>query len=143
MNVEACGFNPGTTMHAYNGLVTLTVTGIFSNTPGNPLEDAFYGVDPNDNSLSTGPCPECFRYNRFSEGGCVCSFECGANSHAVSGLLAEPYPAFRPSHDYSVKLDLGNGPPERIHFGMADCGCSDNSGTHTVTITSSGGTCVP
>src|SRR5262249_42753413 len=58
MTIEACGFNPGTTAHAYNGLVTMTVSGLFTNSPGQPLEDAFYHVDLNDNSQTTGPCPE-------------------------------------------------------------------------------------
>jgi hypothetical protein len=133
-SVPACGQTPATTAHAYAGLVTMKVSGVFANTPGQPLEDAFYHVDLADNSKSTmGPCPECFRYNRLSEGACVCYLQCP--SYRVSDLVVGGYPAFSPSHVYTVTLDFGSAPAEPIDFGMADCGCSDNSGTHDVTLT--------
>jgi hypothetical protein len=113
----------------------MRVTGLFVNSPGGPLEDPFYYVNLNDNSVSAGACPDCFRYNIFSDVACICGAACGGVSYKVADLLAEPYPPFSPSHEYAVKLDLGSGPPKRISFGMADGGCYDNSGTHTVTIT--------
>jgi hypothetical protein len=134
LTVAACGETPATTARAYGGRVTMTVSGIYINTPGQPLEDAFYHVDLADNSRSTdGACPECFRYNRLSEGANVCYLL--STNYRVSDLVVGGYPAFQPSHEYTVTLDLGSSPAERLDFGMADCGCSDNSGTHTVTLT--------
>src|SRR6266404_2633460 len=52
ITVPACGNTPGTTSSAYSGLVTMTVSGLIVNTPGNPLEDAFYGVDANNTLLA-------------------------------------------------------------------------------------------
>jgi hypothetical protein len=119
---------------SYSGLVTITVSGLIVNTPGNPLEDAFYGVNAADTTMSAGACPDCFRYNRLSEGSCLCASECTATSHRVSDLLTGSYPAFSPSHEYTVTLNLGQAAPERINFAIADCGCADNSGMHKVTI---------
>jgi hypothetical protein len=140
-SVLACGMTPATTSGAYAGLVTMTVSGLFTNSPGQPLEDAFYHVDLADNSKSTlGACPECFRYNRLSEGACVCYQQCP--SYRVSDLVVGGYPAFSPTHVYTVTLDLGTAPAEQIDFGMADCGCYDNAGTHDVTLTPVN-TCTP
>jgi hypothetical protein len=55
-------------------------------------------------------------------------------SHAVADELVGEYPAFRSDHQYSVVLDLGPAPAERLNFGMADCGCNDNSGSHGVVL---------
>jgi hypothetical protein len=134
VTVPPCGNTPGTTTGAYSGLVSMQVSGLLVNTPGNPLQDAFYGVDPTDTSMSVGPCQGCFRFNRVSEGSCLCSFECAATSHPIESILAQPLPAFESSHIYTVLLDLGGGPAEQLHFAMADCGCSDNSGEYTVII---------
>ena len=64
----------------------------------------------------------------------MCSYECAMTSHQVADLLAQPYPSFNPMHEYVVVLDLGNGTPEKLNFGMADCGCFNNSGSHTISI---------
>src|SRR5262249_3629098 len=82
--VPPCGSMPGTTTGAYSGVVTLTVSGLMVNAPGYPLQDGFYTVDPNDTTMSAGACPGCFRYNRASEGTCLCSYECQSTSHQVS-----------------------------------------------------------
>jgi hypothetical protein len=135
VTIPPCGNTPGTTIGAYSGLVTMKVSGLFVITPGNPLFDPFYQVDPNNTSVSTGACTGCLRYNRSSEGTCLCGFECPSTSHGVSDLLVGPYPSFSPTHEYTVQLDLGNAPPERLDFAPSDCGCSDNSGTYMLTIT--------
>jgi hypothetical protein len=132
ITVPPCGYTPGTTSGTYSGLVTLTVSGLMVNTPPNGLQDGFYGVY--GNNLPAGACPPCFRYNRVSEGTCLCGFECPATSHAVSDVLVGPYPAFDPSHVYTVTLDLGAAPAEQLNFAPFDCGCFDNSGQFTVTI---------
>lgn len=134
ITVPPCGSTPGVTAASYSGLVQVTISGLLDNTPGNPLQDAFYGVDPSDHSVAVGPCQGCLRYNRASEGSCLCSYECPGTSHPIESLLVDPLPAFEPSHVYSVVLDLGAAPPDALHFGMADCGCGDNSGEYTVTI---------
>jgi hypothetical protein len=131
----ACGFTPATTSATYSDFVALTVSGLYDNSPDNPLEDPFYLVSRSAPDQAVAACPDCFRYNRVSEATCVCSFECAAASHPISDLLVGDYPAFRPDHQYSVLLDLGSAPAERLNFGMADCGCSDNSGSHTVAVT--------
>jgi hypothetical protein len=114
--------------------VTVTVSGLVVNTPGNPLSDPFYAVDPNDTSMVTAPAPDWLRYDRLSEGSCLCSYECAATSHRVTDLLVGGYPPYSASHQYTVTLDLGSAPAERLNFGIADCGCGDNSGTHAVKI---------
>ena len=144
LTVGACGYSPTLTTGAYSGYVIMTVSGLYVNSPGDPLQDAFYGVSLADNSMSAGPCPGCFVYDRASEGSCVCATECASTSHAVSDLLAQPYPAFSPSHVYTVKLNLGTAAAQPLNFGMADCGCGDNSGTHVVTLTpSTADACIP
>ncbi len=35
---------------------------------------------------------------------------------------------------HTVQLDLGDGPPDQLVFGIHDCGCGDNSGELIVTI---------
>jgi hypothetical protein len=134
ITVPACGNTPGTTSNAYGGLVTLTVSGVLVNSPPGALQDGFYSVNGADPSMSSGACPDCLRYNRLSEGTCLCSFECPSTSHRVADLLLDPYPPFDSAHVYTVRLDLGPAAPEPLSFGMADCGCFDNSGQYTVTI---------
>src|SRR5262249_23430149 len=73
--VPECGNTPGTTAGSYSGLVTLTVSGLIDVTPGDPLRDGFYKASSNDPSMSLGPDPTFFRYNRASEGTCLCSSE--------------------------------------------------------------------
>jgi hypothetical protein len=110
------------------------------NAPGQSLQDGFYGVDVNDTTRSTAPCPDCLRFNRVSEGTCgVCSTECASISHRIADLLVDPYPAFSPTHQYTVRLNLGAAPPDRLNIGMADCGCFDNSGSYAITIQSTSG----
>jgi hypothetical protein len=135
LTIQPCGNTPGTTLKAYSGIVTMTVSGLIVNTPGNPLQDPFYLVNMVDTTKSAGPCPDCFRYNRVAEGTCLCSYECPSTSHRVSDLLIGGYPPFSPSHQYTVTLDLGQTAASRLDFAIADCGCSDNSGTHDITIT--------
>jgi hypothetical protein len=139
---QACGFNPGTTSTSYSGFVRLTVSGVLVNT-GTVGQDAFYSVDTTNASVALAACPGCFRYNRRSEGMCVCSYECAATSHEVAGLLVGAYPDFRPDHVYSVVLDLGPS-ADRLDLGMADCGCNDNSGNYILDLTPlTVGTCSP
>src|SRR5262249_48852288 len=121
------------TAGTYSGLVQVTVTGYGIVTPGNPGHDGFYGLTVADPTVAKDPCPDCFRFARVSEGGCTCFVEC-SEDHAVSSILVGPYPAFDPGHSYSVTLDLGTAPPDRLSFGIADCGCGDNSGQFVVTI---------
>jgi hypothetical protein len=109
--------------------VTITVSGTMVNTPSLGSLDPFYVLD----SPPT-PAPEWLRYNRVSEGSCLCGFECPATSHRVSDILVGAYPPFESSHTYTVVLDLGSAPPEPLHFSIYDCGCFDNSGTFTVTV---------
>jgi hypothetical protein len=87
---------------------------------------------------------ESFRYRQGQSPECVCYMQCGGNeSLRLADLVVGPYPDFSPSHDYTVTLDLGTGTPTSYEFGMADCGCYDNSGTHTLTLTPiAGASCV-
>lgn len=135
LTVPPCGFSSGTTEKTYTGLVDLTVSGRVIITPGHPSRDAFYLLDPNDPSTALGADPEIFRFARTSESDCTCFVEsqCHPNQ-AVSAVLAGPYPDFNPEHTYTVQLDLGDGPAEKLTFGIADCGCWDNSGELVVTI---------
>jgi hypothetical protein len=138
----ACGYTPATTAATYSGFVSLTVSGLYDNSPQSPLEDPFYLVSRSATDQAGAACPDCFRYNRVSEATCVCSTECAAASHRIADLLVGDYPTFRPDHQYSVVLDFGSAPPERLNFGMADCGCNDNSGSHSVVLTQlTRGTC--
>jgi hypothetical protein len=135
VTVPACGNTPGTTASAYGGLVKITVTGLVANS-ADSIYDAFYAVDPNDTSMPAGLSSGTvwFRYDRLSEGTCLCSYECAATSHPVPELVVGPYPSFNPTHEYTLTLDLGQAPAERLNFAIADCGCGDNSGTFTVKI---------
>jgi hypothetical protein len=144
LSTGACGYTPGVTTNAYTGFVTMRITGLFVNSATDPQQDAFYSVSAADTSMSVGVCDGCLRYNRVSEGDCVCLSECPSTSHSVSELLVGPYPAYSPSHDYTVKLNLGAGAASQLHFGVADCGCSDNAGGHTITLTpTTADACVP
>jgi hypothetical protein len=134
VTVPPCGNTPGTTSDSYSGLVTITISGTMVNTPGNPTQDAFYALSVDDPTVSAGACPDCMRYNRASEGTCLCGFECPATSHALSGIVVGPYPAFDPTHVYTVTLDLGSAAPDRLDFAPYDCGCFDNTGGFTVVI---------
>lgn len=134
----ACGFTPATTAGAYGGLVKLEVSGVLMNLPFVPL-DAFYNLDGSGDA--TTACPDCLRFNRFAEGGCVCAKECPTTSHRVADVIVGPYPAFNPTHVYTVTIDLGGAAADRLHFGMADCGCSDNSGTWSIDVMSAAPVC--
>jgi hypothetical protein len=66
----------------------------------------------------------------------VCLIECGAGAtYRFADLIVGSYPSFRPSHDYIVTLDLGKKSPARLRIGIADCGCSDNSGAYAIELT--------
>jgi hypothetical protein len=131
--VPSCGTPGSPTRGAYSGIVTITVSGITQNQPG-VNSDAFYGLQAGDLSQSTSACTGCFVYNRESEGTCLCSFECAAKSHPVSGILVGSYPPFNSNHVYTVQLDLGAAPAEVLNFGYADCGCGDNAGGYDLSI---------
>src|SRR5262245_60482272 len=132
ITVPPCGDTPGTTSGAYGGIVNLIVSGVIVNTPGNPSQDPFYDVDPNDSSVEVQPNPGSLRYDRVSEGTNLC--DGSASSHRVSDVIVGAYPAFNSSNTYSVAVDLGSAAAESLSFGFADCGCFDNSGQWTVTI---------
>jgi hypothetical protein len=136
-SVPACGNTPGTTAEAYSGIVTLTISDTIMTGEFN-ANDAFYGMHRDTPTVSGGDCPDCLRYNRVSEGGCVCGAECAGTSHRFADLLTGPYPEFDPGHEYTVEIDLGSAPAERLNFGIHDCGCDDNSGAFTFTVTRSG-----
>jgi hypothetical protein len=141
--VSACGDTPGTTAEAYSGVIVVTVSGTMMVGQYDAM-DAFYGMHPDTLSTSRGDCPDCLRYNRVSEGDCVCSLECSNTSHRLADLVIGSYPEFSAAHEYMVEIDLGNMPPERLNIGVQDCGCADNSGELTVTVTRPGGDgCTP
>lgn len=128
---------------AYSGLVTLRITGLAVTTPGESAQDAFYQVNPKDTSMPANACAECVRYGRVGDRDClygnptgsVCLIECGAGAtYRFADLIVGSYPTFRPSHDYIVTLDLGKS-PARLRIGIADCGCSDNSGAYAIELT--------
>jgi hypothetical protein len=146
--VPPCGLTGGTSVHAYSGRVVVTVSGVISYTNATNGVDAFYEMDPTITPPYTlTMVPVCLRYNRLSEGTCLCfggGHPCSSVSHQVSDILAGPYPAFNDSHEYTVQLDLGGAAPQRIDFGFNDCGCDDNKGGYTVKIApAEGGVCVP
>src|SRR2546426_5295066 len=125
VTVPPCGSTPGTTAGAYSGLVNVTVSGSLVITPGNPDQDAFHNFNESNPSTAVSPNPDTFRYNRVSEGTCLCGFQCPSTSHRVSDILVGPYPAYDPSHTYTVELDLGTAIAVPLHFGIYDCGCGD------------------
>jgi len=55
--------------------------------------------------------------------------------------LTQGYPLFNSSHVYTVQLNLGSGAAQQLHFGFADCGCSDNTGSFTLSITAGANAC--
>ncbi len=134
ITVLPCGFTPVATTASYSGLVTITVSGTMVNTPGNPTNDAFYHLAVGDPSTQVGQATEWLRYNRVTEGTCLCGLECLPTSHRVTDILVALYPPFDASHVYTVALDLGNASAEPLHFGIYDCGCFDNSGQFTLSI---------
>jgi len=132
ITVPPCGSSPAATTGTYSGVVYVTVGGVIVNTPGNPSTDPFYDVNANDPSMEVQPNPGWLRYDRASEGNDLC--DGSASSHLVSGIIVGTYPTFTGSNSYSVTLDLGGAPAEALHFGIADCGCGDNSGQYTLAI---------
>ena len=136
VTVPPCGSTPGTTAGAYSGLVNVTVSGSLVITPGNPEQDAFFNFNESAPATPVSENRDTFRYNRVGEGTCLCGFECPSTSHRVSDILVGPYPAYSPTHTYTVQLDLGSTAAAPLHFGIYDCGCGDNSGQLTVAITS-------
>jgi hypothetical protein len=155
--MTACGYTstdstgapagPFTTSREYSGLVTMKISGLIDSAPSYPLgvADAFYNVDPNATASSVGACPTCLSYNKLDEGACVCggmydpykmmvSSTTGCKSDYLSGLIVGAYPAFNPTHEYTVTLNFGNT-PSKIDIGISDCGCTDNSGKQTITLT--------
>ena len=134
VTVPSCGTPGAPTAKAYSGRVTLVVSGIIQNAPG-LSHDPFYALDPNDFTKTTGASPERLVYNRFAEGSCVCPFECPATSRMIANALVDAYPPFNPSHSYAVVADLG-AIPDRINFAFGDCGCQDNAGSWSLTISS-------
>jgi hypothetical protein len=133
LDVPDCGFTGTQTREPYTGIVEVTLSGIVFNAPGQP-SDAFYGLDPQQPSQSTVPCPQCVVFNRASEGQCVCPSECPGASHRLSDFLVDPYPAFSPDHSYSVRVDLGTVTAQPLNFAFGDCGCADNSGSYSLSI---------
>jgi len=136
ISVPPCGSTPGTTTGSYSGLAIVTVSGSLVITPDNPDQDAFFNFNESSSFTPVSPNPDTFRFNRVSEGTCLCGFECPSTSHRVSDILVGPYPAYDPSPTYTVQLDLVTAIAAPLHFGISDCGCGDNSGELTVTIDS-------
>jgi hypothetical protein len=133
VTVPSCGQPGAASREAYAGIVSITVSGIIQGAPGVP-QDAFYAVNPNDDTQATNACAGCLVFNRFSEGSCVCPVECSTASHRVADILLGAYPAFNPTHVYTVQLDLGQVAADRINFAFGDCGCYDNAGSYGLTI---------
>ena len=75
VTVPPCGSTPGTTAGAYSGLVTVMVSGSLVITPGNPDQDAFYNFNESAPATPVSENRDTFRYNRVSEGSCLCGFE--------------------------------------------------------------------
>ena len=132
ITVPPCGLAGQTaiTQRQYAGLVHMMVNGVIVNVPPANGQDAFYGIV---NGQIVGPAPGEFRFARASVTTCTCGIECG-NNFAISDFLVGPYPAANSSHFYTALLDFGAGPPDRLVFGIRDCGCFDNSGSLTVTL---------
>jgi len=133
-----CGTIGATTVNAFSGIATVTVRGIIGNTANFDDVDAFYYVVQNDDSIPImpfKPCDGCVRFDRVSEGACVCAHDCPA--HNLIDVLIGGYPSFQSTNEYTVQVDFGPQ-VERLNFGFGDCGCSDNLGSYTVTIVSEG-----
>jgi hypothetical protein len=117
------------------------VGGFLWNNPNSP-EDAFYTLDPNNTSLQVATCPTCLLFNYASQGPSVC--QGSGVGYALSDRVLGGYPAYDASHAYDVLADVGTGAPQQLVFAFGDGGCYDNSGTWTLTIsTTTNGTCVP
>src|SRR5439155_8930338 len=132
VTVPSCGQPGAPSRNAYSGIVSITVSGIIQGAPG-VSQDPFYALNANNFAQTTGPCAECLVYNRFNEGSCVCPSECPTTSHRAANILVGAYPAFNPSHSYTVQLDIGPT-YDRINFAYGDCGCNDNAGSYTLTL---------
>jgi len=130
LTVGICGFDPTITQQEYSGVVPLTITGsIFFNPPSNGSYDAFYGFTPSEFEPAGG-----FRFAFASQSQCTCAQECQGQNTAFADALVGQVPAFdQVNHDYSVLADFGST-PDRLAFGIADCGCDDNAGDMIVTI---------
>ena len=127
-----CGFTPAVTATQYAGLVEITISGNVFFVPPDGHYDGFYG---NTASGPTSSTPSPLRMARLRDGTpCTCTLECAGRNFPASDLLVSPYPAYNPLHTYTVVLDVGPL-PDRIAFGLSDCGCFDNSGTWTISIT--------
>ena len=59
--------------------------------------DPFYMVKQHNDSVKVDTCVGCLRFDRFSEGECVCASECPTHSHFFSDLVVGNYPAFIPT----------------------------------------------
>jgi hypothetical protein len=131
LTVPPCGFNPAITEATYSGIVRITVSGVVTRVPPNSGHDGFYDVNTftNEAVVPTGA----FRFARASASQCTCTLECAGTNFAVPDFIVGSYPEYNPEHIYTVLVDLGNT-PDRIAFGISDCGCWDNSGQLTVTI---------
>jgi hypothetical protein len=126
-----CGFTPAVTAQQYFGRVEVTVSGNVFFVPPNGEYDAFYVNTP---SGPTDFDPSPLRIARYGTGSpCTCPVDCPGRSFPASDILVGAYPAYNPLHTYTVVLDLGPV-PDRIAFGIPDCGCWDNSGGWTATI---------
>jgi hypothetical protein len=133
LEAPSCGTTPGTTTKAFSGIVNATIRGVLIDSVSSHV-DAFYNVDPANNARSLSACVDCIRFNRESEGACVCRDGCQPGvTHMVTDALVGEYPEFQPNHVYRVQLDLGPG-AERLNFGMSDCGCADNAGSLTIEL---------
>ena len=126
LTVSNCGMTGTTTAKSYSGVITLHVSGTLFGSPSSET-DPFYNNFPNPIQ-----CPDCFVYNRVSQGTCECVGSCPATQVGVNGVTG--YILYNPTHAYMLTLDLGSAPPERLNFSYGDCGCGDNVGNWTLSI---------
>ena len=127
--VAACGSTPGITQTSYSGLIEVTVSGSMVNFPPANGSDGFYGIL---NGELVGPAPGEFRLARTTTSTNTCGLVSTVH-FPVTDFLVGDYPEANPAHVYTVRLDIGD-PPDRLVFGIRDCGCFDNSGELTVTV---------
>jgi hypothetical protein len=129
VTISDCCMTPATTAKSYSGIITVTASGIVYGSPTAISDPFYYNFD-----TTPTQCVSCLTYNRASEGACPCPTECPTTTHFLSDLLVGGYPAYNPSHSYTVQIDLGTSAAQPLHIGYGDGGCFDNSGSFNLSI---------
>jgi hypothetical protein len=119
--VYAPFIEPGgvTTVGAYEGIVSVTVSGI-GQALADLFSDAFY-------LLPTGGNPAIHTV--------TWNLGFGTPLQDAANFIVGGLPAFNPTNIYSFNLNTGVSVPTQLHFGLIDENYTDNSGAYTIVVT--------